>query len=77
MKKQIVGLLILAAFLSACEKQIPEIKDVNNIVVSGKTYTKQEFRDEYCIGIIGNRSCELVSTAIKKDQYNKPGNKNW
>lgn len=76
-KKRFIGLVVLCALLGACKEEIPDVTDVNNIVVSGTKYSKEEFRNKWCIGTVGSRSCELVVQAIQMEQLYKPGVTNW
>lgn len=77
MKLRLIGSLLFVALLSACGDGIPPVDDVNNIVVNGKTISKDAYLQEYCMGKQDNKYCAKVKIAFELETYNKPGNKNW
>ena len=68
-KTIIVFCLIL---LAACNKpdSVPNVDDVNNIIVDGQTMTPSQFMEKYCYGKTDNETCLKVSQAHKKNFLN-------
>lgn len=71
----IISLLIF--LLSACGDGVPKIENPHKVVVDGKNMTQANFLQTYCIGKVGNETCDKVKNAMSKDATKSALPKGW
>ncbi len=69
-KKTITVLFLM--ILASCNKpdSVPNVGDVNNIIVDGQKMTPSQFMEKYCYGKTDNETCLKVSQVHKKNFLN-------
>ena len=51
----------------ACDKEVPQVDDPNNIVINGEKMSGTAFLEKYCIEKEGDSICSKVLEAATKD----------
>jgi hypothetical protein len=67
MKKTFVLALFPSLILAACGNGVPKVSDPHNIVVDGQKMTQANFLQTYCVGKVGNETCDKVKNAMSRD----------
>lgn len=68
--KKIYTIAIFPLLLAGCKDPVPEVQDVNNIVIKGKQYQAVEYVREFCQDPAnrGNENCIKVEKKMLADQ---------
>lgn len=59
--------LLPAIAVLACEREVPQVDDANNIVVNGEEMSQEAFINKYCIEKIDDPTCSKVVDAATKN----------
>ena len=67
-----IQIILSVILLASCNKpdSVPNVDDVNNIIVDGQKMTPSQFMEKYCYGKTDNETCLKVSQVHKKNFLN-------
>ena len=58
--------LLPGIFVLACEREVPHVDDLDNIVVDGEEISQTDFINKYCSGKENSPTCSKVLDAAAK-----------
>ncbi|SET72720.1 hypothetical protein SAMN05216412_11518 [Nitrosospira multiformis] len=59
--------LLPGIFVLACEREVPHVDDLDNIMVNGEEMSQTDFINKYCIGKENDPTCSKVLDAAAKN----------
>ncbi len=83
MRNQKILFVVVGLFISACSNAdyVPNVNDVENIILDGKKITKIEFFQKFCSGAVRgqkeNETCSKVRISMATDSIRGKTPKGW
>ncbi len=75
--KIIVLLAVVSLSLIGCKEGAPYVDNPSKIVLNGKTYTQQEYLEEFCTKAPSDPECLKVSAAMGRESAEFVKRKGW
>ncbi|SFO06777.1 hypothetical protein [Nitrosospira briensis] len=71
-----VSWLLPGIFVLACEREVPQVDDPDNIVVNGKEMSQDAFLNKYCIEKENHPICSKILDAAAQSMIERARNPN-
>jgi|GEM_PF-4818153 len=66
-----------SVLLLGCTKSAPYVDDASDIVLDGRSYTQQEYLEQFCVELPDDPECLKVSAALSRSSAEFVKRKGW